>query len=105
MERTLVKFFAESRQSKGLVEMQLNVAAQSLHQVGLAITDHRLRTAAQAGAITGLFGLFCPQKEFDILATRAACGTRGAAIDPGTGYREHELPVVSPVASHDGVPA
>src|SRR5260370_7006865 len=98
MERTLVKFFAESRQSKGLVEMQLDVAAQSLHQVGLAITDHRLRTAAQAGPITGLFGLFGPQKEFDVLATRAACGTRGAALNPIHRYRKHTLPSVSPLA-------
>src|ERR1700674_4892850 len=105
MERTLVKFFAESCQSNRLVEMQLDVAAQSLHHVGLAITDHRPRTAAQAGAVTGLFGLVGPRKEFDILATRASCGTRRAAIDPGTRYRKHELPGGSAVAREEGVPA
>src|ERR1700730_10685003 len=105
MERTLVKFFAESCQSKGLVEMQLNVAAQSLHHVGLAIADHGLRTAAQAGAIAGLFGLVGPRKEFDILPTRATCGAGGAAIDPSTRYRKHDQPVVSAVASDDGIPA
>jgi hypothetical protein len=64
-----------------------------------------LWTAAQAGAISGLFGLEGMIEKAYILSARAFGGTRRTAEYAGAGNGENERAVERAVAIEDGLPA
>ena len=65
----------------------------------------RFGTAAQACAISGLFGLERVVEEAYVFAPRAFRGTRGTAEDSGAGDGEDEFAVECGVAIEDGLPS
>jgi len=86
-------------------DVLLDVAANRPDQRGLRISVHCLRTAAQAGAISGLLGLEGMIEKANVLAARAFGGTRRTAEYASAGNGENEGAVEGAVAPKDGLPA
>ena len=78
--------------------MLLDVTAHRSHQRGLRVSVDCLRTAAQAGAISGSLGLESMIEKVYVLAARALGGTRRTAEYAGAGDAENEGAVERAVA-------
>ena len=78
--------------------MLLDVAAHRADQRGLRVAVYCFRTAAQAGAISGLFGFESMIEKVYVLAARALGGTRWTAEDAGARHAEDEGAVERGVA-------
>ena len=85
--------------------MLLDVTAHRADQRGLRVAVDCLRTAAQAGAISGLLGLEGMIEKVYVLAVRAFGGTRRTAEYAGARHAENEGAVERGVAIEDGLPA
>src|ERR1019366_2672187 len=85
--------------------MLLDVAAHRVHHCGLRVSVHRLRAAAQAGAIAGLLGLESMVEEAHVLEARALRGARWGAEDARARHAQNERAVEGGVAIEDGLPA
>ena len=73
--------------------MLLDVAAHRPDQRGLRVAVDCFRTAAQAGAISGLLGLEGMIEKVYVLAARALGGTRRTAEYSGAGDAEDECAI------------
>jgi hypothetical protein len=71
----------------------------------LRVSVNRLGTAAQAGAITGLFGLLGVVEKVHVFAAGAFGRTRRTAEDSSARNREDESSVVRGVAGGNGFPS
>ena len=105
VEGTAAEFFGQQAERQLIFDVLLDVAANRPHQRGLRISVHRLRTAAQAGAIAGLLGCEGMIEKAHILAARAFGGTRRTAEYAGARNGENERAVEGAVAIDDGLPA
>src|SRR6202140_1482439 len=85
--------------------MLLDVAADGANQRGLRVSVYGFGAAAQAGAVSGLFGLERMIEEGDVLTARALSWARRAAENSGAGDGENEGAVQGTVAFEDGLPA
>jgi hypothetical protein len=85
--------------------MLLDEAANRLDAVRRRVSTSGLGPATQAGAVSGLLGLFRAQKESHVLAPRAASRTRGPAIHSSGRYGEYETAILTGITRGERVPA
>jgi len=77
VERAAAELLGQHGERQAVFEVLLDVAAHAAHQGGLRVSVNRLGTAAQAGAITGLFGLLGVVEKVHVFAAGALAGHDG----------------------------
>src|SRR3984885_3825140 len=84
--------------------MLFEITADGLHHFGWPVAADCPGTAAQAGAIAGLFGVLRQAVKSHVLPARALRRTRRSAIYAGRGNGENKLAVLVRVATEDSLP-
>ena len=103
MERALMKFRSETRQSKRFIEVLLNIAAHGFYRSRRAAACC-FGPAAQAGAITGLLGVIGLLKEGHVFPARATGRAGWPAVHASRRHGKNKITVLTGVTRQNRLP-
>jgi hypothetical protein len=104
VERALPKLFAQPLQRNWFIEVLFDVPAYCLYHLRLTAGTGRLRTATQAGTVSGMFSILRLAEKHYILPPRTPRWARWPAVHAGRRHREHEFSIAVRITIQDRLP-